>query len=160
MINELKAAAEEGGFTMTNKLLTVVVIAGLGCGAGYNSGSTPGSTALAVTDGDTDTFTHVYGDILAMQCGPCHTEQDAGGLNMSSRETAYENLVDQASTSGPCSARERTRVVPGDAASSLLWNKVSGVDLCGARMPLGRPPLPQEDIDSIQDWINAGALAN
>jgi hypothetical protein len=51
-------------------------------------------------------------------------------------------------------------VVAGDAASSLLWNKVSGVDLCGQRMPLNRPPLLRDEIDAIQDWINAGALNN
>jgi hypothetical protein len=141
-------------------LLGFIVLAGLGCGGGSGSSSKLRSGLSATNAGDTDTFRHVYDDIIALQCGTCHTEGDSGGLNMSSRETAYENLVDQAATSPPCTTRERTRVVAGDAASSLLWNKVSGVDLCGQRMPLNRPPLLQDEIDAIQDWINAGALNN
>ena len=56
------------------------------------------------------------------------------------------------------------RVVPGDAAASLLFNKVdtklAGTNpLCGSPMPLpaGAVPLTAAEVDLISAWITAGA---
>jgi hypothetical protein len=46
--------------------------------------------------------------------------------------------------------------VPGDASSSLLLAKVSGIDLCGPAMPT-TGPLTEDEIDFIKRWIDAGA---
>ena len=50
---------------------------------------------------------------------------------MSTQTQAYLSLVGAAATCGT----GNVRVIPGDSARSLLWRKVSGVDLCGDLMP-------------------------
>ena len=52
-------------------------------------------------------------------------------------------------------------VSAGSHEDSYLWHKVNGsqgsVGGSGSRMPKDARPLPQEDIDAIADWIDAGA---
>ena len=49
-------------------------------------------------------------------------------------------------------------VVPGDAAESPLFDKISQASpRIGRRMPIGAPPLPDEAIETIRRWIDAGA---
>jgi hypothetical protein len=53
-------------------------------------------------------------------------------------------------------ARPGKILTPGDAAASILYQRVAGIgDL--ARMPMGGKPLPAEQIALIRDWINQGA---
>jgi len=103
-------------------------------------------------------FTDIYNTILSVECTDCHTEGPSfsGGLDMSNRMKAYMNLV---SGSARCPSGN-TLVIPWDAANSLLWRKLADVDICRDRMPLGRTPLPAAQIDTIRDWINAGAPNN
>ena len=49
------------------------------------------------------------------------------------------------------------RVEPNDPNNSYLVQKVEGTGLM-ARMPRLQPPLTQNQIDMIRDWISAGAL--
>ena len=52
-----------------------------------------------------------------------------------------------------------TRVVPSDSGSSLLFLKVSQTTPpVGSRMPLGGPPLSQEQQQLIRDWIDQGGI--
>ncbi len=103
------------------------------------------------------TFTQVYTDTLSMDCTPCHTRMNpAGMLSYVDKPTAYSNLVGVAAECGT----GNIRVIPRDPMRSLLWRKVAGVDLCGDRMPNGRTPLPDPEIDQIREWIEAGALNN
>ena len=47
----------------------------------------------------------------------------------------------------------------GNSSQSLLFQKVSEANPpCGSQMPLGGPPLSSEQMTSIEEWINAGAL--
>jgi hypothetical protein len=47
-------------------------------------------------------------------------------------------------------------VSPGDAANRYLIAKLRGSpDICGARMPRNQPALPEAEIQTIEDWINA-----
>lgn len=103
-------------------------------------------------------FTDVYA-IIQANCG-CHLAAPGPqGLNMSTRQLAYSNLVGAATGSaGPCAGN--TRVIAGDAANSVLYRKVSGINLCGERMPRFGPSLPAEQVDAIGSWIAAGALDN
>ncbi len=66
------------------------------------------------------------------------------------------NMVNIQATSSCTSDR---RVVPGDAAASVLYKKISGTS-CGDRMPRNLPPLIASEADLIRDWINQGALNN
>jgi hypothetical protein len=79
-----------------------------------------------------------------------------GSLDMSNRMKAYMNLVSRVAVCGT----GNVRVIPGNAADSLLWRKLAGVNLCMDRMPQGRAPLTTTQIDMIRDWINAGAPNN
>jgi hypothetical protein len=76
---------------------------------------------------------------------------------MSTQAVAYTNL--QKSASGLCSGF--TRVVPGDAAMSLLAEKVeSAHPPCGTQMPYGcggaTACLSAAQVQEIVDWINGG----
>jgi hypothetical protein len=49
-----------------------------------------------------------------------------------------------------------TRVIPFDAADSVLYRRLAGIGL--AQMPLDGPPyLPLRGINIIKTWINMGA---
>jgi hypothetical protein len=125
-------------------------------------GSSPSTTATTTSNADTVTFTMVYTDVLAASCTPCHAPgcvgDSAGGLDMSNQATAYTNL--QKNAEATCSGL--ARVVPGDAAKSLLVEKVeSAHPPCGSQMPYGcggaTGCLSTAEVQEIVDWINAGA---
>ena len=48
-------------------------------------------------------------------------------------------------------------VVPGNPDASLLYDRVIGTPGSGPQMPLGQPPLPAQAINTIRNWILAGA---
>jgi hypothetical protein len=53
------------------------------------------------------------------------------------------------------------RVEPGNPDDSYLVRKLEGgPDIGGSQMPLGGPPLAQDMIDQVREWIMAGALDN
>jgi hypothetical protein len=124
------------------------------------------------------TFTNVYADIIGVRCIGCHrpggSGVNVGKLDMSTSGAAYMNLIGipaqgtGAGTSGVTCASlmpPAMRVVPSDAANSLLFNKVhSKIDgtqpPCGSPMPLPAtaPGLSASDVDLIARWISAGAM--
>ena len=92
---------------------------------------------------------------------------------MSTQATAYANLVGVASagtgagTSGiTCVAAALTRVIAGNSAGSLLYNKVASklanvlaaVRLADADSPAAAASLTQAQVDLIAGWIDGGAL--
>ncbi len=122
----------------------------------------------------TPTFTNVYSTVITARCVSCHKPGgpgvNAGMLDMSTQATAYANLVSvaaqgtSAGTSGiTCASAGLTRVVPGNASGSLLFNKthskLNGVLApCGSPMPPGSSAsLTAAQVDLIGTWINAGA---
>ena len=48
-------------------------------------------------------------------------------------------------------------VVPGNPDASLLYDRVIGTPGSGPQMPLGQPPLSAQAINTIRNWILAGA---
>ena len=84
-----------------------------------------------------------------------------GKLDMSSQDTAYANLVDVPAAGSECAGKGR-RVTPSNSATSILYLKISPTDPspCGSKMPLGGVALPQNEIEQIASWINAGAMNN
>ncbi len=69
---------------------------------------------------------------------------------------AYMNLVNVDSIQVPA----MKRVLPGDATNSYLVVKVEGTQTVGTRMPQGRDPLTEVQIQNIKNWINRGARNN
>lgn len=91
--------------------------------------------------------------IFTNQCSAsCHGSN--GGLSLAAG-TSYSHLVNVQALSSCTSLK---RVLPNDAANSVLYKKVSGTT-CGSRMPQGGILLTS-DIALIQDWINQGANNN
>jgi glucose/arabinose dehydrogenase len=100
-------------------------------------------------------FTPVYA-IIKAKCKTCHIDQSKGGLSMKTKSIAYDNLVDEPSTStGPC--KNRTRVTPGTSNTSLIWQKVTHTNLCGTKMPPTGSGLTTSEVKTLEDWINGGA---
>jgi hypothetical protein len=69
----------------------------------------------------------------------------------------YANLVNAPTRRDPCQP-PRVLVSPGAPAESYLLDKLTGVGMCpgSQRMPIG-PPLAPSQIQTIADWICAGA---
>ena len=100
----------------------------------------------------TVSFSNQIQPIFNIQCTGCHGNN--GGLTITAG-VSYNNLVNvNARTSCP----SFKRVLPNDAANSVLYRKVSGTT-CGSRMPTG-VALSTSDITLIRDWINQGANNN
>ncbi len=93
---------------------------------------------------------------VAAKCTACHSPNASGNLSLSPG-VSHGNLVGVDSAIDP----SIKRVVPLDAAGSLLFRKVNcnspGV---GARMPRSRPALSNDEQRLIRDWINQGAIKN
>jgi len=104
--------------------------------------------------GLTPTLSSIQANIFTPRCvnQGCHP---GGGAPMSlASGVARGNLV------GVNSAYGRPRVATGNANNSALYLKVIGAAGVGSRMPLGLPPLSNDETNVIRDWINAGAQNN
>lgn len=85
--------------------------------------------------------------ILANQCASCHSAAGAaGGLDLET--DPHGAIVDEPAVSGG------TLVVPGDAAGSVLYQRMAG--LSGGIMPPGGA-LDESTVSAVGDWIDAGA---
>jgi hypothetical protein len=87
----------------------------------------------------------------------CHSGvSPTGNLNLEPGQ-AYGNIVNVASFEVPAVSR----VLPGDASSSYLYQKITNaMGIVGVSMPYFSDPLPSDEIDAIESWINQGALNN
>ena len=87
----------------------------------------------------------------------CHGSSAAGGLDLSP-EVAYANLLEVLALGSPLA-----RVVPGDNDRSYLYLKLAAstrpgtVSIGGAPMPLGLPPLSENELEAVRLWIYSGA---
>jgi hypothetical protein len=121
-----------------------------GSGAGLDSNGRP------VTDPGaplTAEFASLQTHVFTPYCTGCHAGAAAPlGLQLT-EGAAYAALVNAPSVEVP----SLRRVQPGDPDASYLVRKISGTATVGGRMPLGGPPLPQDAIDAIRQWILDGA---
>jgi mono/diheme cytochrome c family protein len=84
--------------------------------------------------------------LLQTTCGTCHGPTlSQAQLRLDSREAAIKGGV-----SG-------TALVPGNAAESLILRRILAPKDAAVRMPQGLPPLPEETVEKIRAWIDAGA---
>jgi hypothetical protein len=154
-------------------VLTASVAACGSSGPGVNVAGDGGSGEDAAAVGSPDAiedagpgFSEVYSTIVSGRCLPCHSSGGGvmfGNLDMSTEQTAYANLVGvKAAGVGDCGRSGLTRVVPGSAATSLMFNKVNAklkqiAPPCGDTMPDDQTVLNQTQVDLIESWINDGA---
>jgi hypothetical protein len=105
--------------------------------------TTAGAQAAAGRPATVDYQERVH-TILAAKCLSCHSaERRSGGLSLA----AYADTLE--------GGRSGAAVRPGDSAGSLLVRRVTGET--PPPMPLGRPALSAEEIDTIRAWIDEGA---
>src|SRR5918912_2376644 len=114
--------------------------------ASSGGGSRPSGGAIAHP-----TWADVHA-IFAKNCTPCHVGSASGGLNLDT----YQNALKGGSTAAGGFVNGAV-IKSGNAAGSYLYQVVAGKQTVGARMPLGRAPLPQKDMQTIYNWIQQGA---
>ena len=128
----------------------------VGCG---DDGSGVGGGASTVT------FARIDEEILKPNCTfACHSggEFAAGGLDLEIEPLAA--LIEQNATAAVCAGGGQ-RVVPFEPEASLLYLKVvakleGDAAPCGDAMPppgASEPALPEEQVELIREWIEAGA---
>lgn len=143
-------------------------------GAGTEMHGTAGAAGSAATS-----FTSLYDSVISARCLPCHSSGpgvSVGMLDMSTRALAFTSLVGSHTSGVPAmgmspgtaqttcaSLTNSVRVHPGNATTSLLWQKVNS-KLAGTNAPCGNPMPPstgasltQTQVDEIAAWINRGA---
>lgn len=106
------------------------------------------------------TFNTIHSQILT-RCLACHSGSGAPhGLDMSTPDKAYGNLVGVASVEGSAFGGV-LRVTPGNDSpaksyiiAKLMVNREFRV---GDRMPRGGPYLKENEIEMVKNWIKAGA---
>ena len=104
-------------------------------------------------------FSSVYSTIIESGCS-CHAgaSHSTGFAFNGDEQTAYDVLVDVPSAQ----AAGLDRIEPGSPVDSYLWNKVNGtqnsVGGSGGQMPLAGCCLDQTQLDTLETWINDGAL--
>jgi hypothetical protein len=143
-----------------------------------SAASTPDAGSGAEEDSGVLSFaTDIYAPILEKHCTGCHAFRADGGagagitagkLDFTTVDAGYENLVNVAAAGVACGetdgASPPVRVVPGHAATSLLYEKVNGFTVappCGSPMPKsGEIPDGGQEVvvAQIKAWINQGAL--
>lgn len=104
--------------------------------------------------GPTDvSFTADVLPILTTSCSGsgCHIGGETNGVNLTNHRTIISSLGFQYG---------QAVVLPGNSAESPLLDKLGSRPRFGVRMPLGRPPLSADQIETISDWIDKGAINN
>ncbi|TMQ03942.1 MAG: hypothetical protein E6J90_11750 [Deltaproteobacteria bacterium] len=122
-------------------------------------GDDPGSDddPLAVSDAPPPgSLDDLHPRILAKRCsgqpGLCHNGQFEP--NLSTPALTYAYVVGRPSIE----KLDRLRVRPGDAARSVLIDKLRNRNGVSTQMPLGADPLAEADIQALEAWIDGGAL--
>lgn len=142
-----------------------------GCGgdsksssAGTVNDNTDGGNNPDGENGPTVSFAaEIQGPVFTAICIGCHFTGNTQGLPDFSEGKARQNLVNQDATLTDGGGK---RVIPGDSANSILYQRISGIGLPGgeATMPFGdllslaesQPELATK----IKTWIDEGALDN
>lgn len=87
----------------------------------------------------------------------CHGAAKVGGLDLRA-EASWESLVDVPSVNS-----KLMRIQPGTTGESYLYHKLQAathpgsVQVAGSPMPIGTPPLSQNELDAVGLWIVKGA---
>lgn len=91
-------------------------------------------------------FEQSVGPLLTKRCVSCHNATDPkGGLNLTTSQG-----LQAGGDSGPA-------IVPGDAAASLLWQKVDSGEMPASGQDT-TDRMPDEEIQILAEWIHAGAV--
>lgn len=129
----------------------------VGTGGGETVG---GETGGGTTGGETQTtkIPTYSSDVKPIIDGNCITGcHQTGGVANFSPLTNYNEVVNGKASGSSCGSSGMMYVVKGNPSKSLLYLKLLDSPPCGGRMPPGRAPLSQEQINIIKTWIENGA---
>jgi mono/diheme cytochrome c family protein len=97
---------------------------------------------------ETVSFSQHVKPIFDKRCLSCHGRRTKGGYSVAT----YEETMN--------SGDNPPVIIPGDAANSILAQMLRGIETpAGGQMPPSRP-LPAQQIELIEKWINQGAQNN
>lgn len=97
----------------------------------------------------TPTFAADVAPVLQSRCTPCHIGLRTSGVEMTTYTLLSTSVGQQYGIA---------IVQPGDADGSPIIDKISNDNPAhGVRMPQGLPPLSAAQIQTIREWIDAGA---
>ena len=99
-------------------------------------------------------FGTIQSDVFTPICAECHNATGASAGLRLDEAASFSAIVNVASTE----VNTLLRIAPGDPDNSYLVQKIEGTAAVGGRMPLGGPPLPDETIEFIRQWVTDGAL--
>ena len=100
--------------------------------------------AVKLKDGEVS-FAAAVAPVLVEHCSGCHdATQPESNLSMATLERLLRG------------GRGGPSVVSGRGGESLLVKKLKGAGVEGQRMPLGKQPLPDDVIKTIETWIDQG----
>ncbi|MCB9601830.1 MAG: hypothetical protein H6724_04900 [Sandaracinus sp.] len=130
------------------------------CGAGTVGECAVAAPSLAPPDPN---WNSIYEGVVRPLCLECHQpdnpfwgpdDQELDYREEAASLTAMRGIDAEASECGGTG----TLIVPGDAASSIFYTKLTSEPGCGDIMPLGRESgLPEAVLAPIRQWINDGA---
>jgi hypothetical protein len=109
----------------------------------------------------TNTVAPIFGTAISLapsvsgKCTFCHYPGAPSGMNVLDVFDAAEGMVNRNSRYGGGAKI----VAPGDAAASTLVKKLTGITL-GPQMPLRKPRLTPAQVETLRQWIMAGAPNN
>jgi predicted small lipoprotein YifL len=103
---------------------------------------------------DTVHFSTEVMPIFQAHCWVCHPPM-GGGMDLT-EGMAYSELVGVTSNGYD----PAVRVSPGNVEASVLWHKISFSGDFGLGMPPNGAPLSSDEIETIQLWIEQGAMDN
>lgn len=131
-------------------LATLCACSGSGVGLDENGRPFNDTTAPLTAE-----FESIQVKVFDAYCIRCHAGASAPvGLRLTAG-LSYAALVNATAVEVPA----LRRVSPGNPNVSYLLQKISGTAAVGQRMPLGGPPLPDDAIAAIRQWIQDGAAA-
>lgn len=135
-------------------LLGALVIAACSAGSGKGLDASGRPIGEQPDPSDLPTLENIQARVFTPICTQCHVGAAAPrGLRLDAAN-AYTDLVGVPSQE----VGGLLRVEAFNPDDSYLVRKIEGTASVGARMPLGGPPLPAEDIALIRQWILEGAM--
>jgi hypothetical protein len=137
---------------MRSSLIALLFLLLTGCGE-LKTPTSPGGSGEPI---DTSaTFTRVQSEVFTPTCASigCHDPLGQSSQMILTSGRAYAMIVNVPSVEMP----NLSRVQPNDPTASYLYRKITGAGITGERMPLSLPPLSDEKIKLVRDWIRRGA---
>ncbi len=142
-------------------LVIISILFAAACTSNQPAGNISGDNTTGNTSAAGVRFSAQIQPIFDQNCVVCHQgpiSTAPGGMSLASG-SSYVNLVNVKSGESPLN-----RVQPGSPDQSYIIAKLTGnqsaVGGSGQRMPFNQPPLPQQQISLIQQWIAEGAPNN